>query len=664
MEQQIKNISYRSYLVAFFMLLFAGFVVFKLFHIQIVDGDKYRNLAQRRTLKKFVIPANRGNLYDANYNLLATSISKYDIRFDAVTPKDNLFNQEIQALAKALHSEFGKSTSYYSKLLRKARKNNNRYLLLCHSIGYSQYNKIKEFPLLKLGSNKGGLIVEQRTIREHPLGKIAQRTVGYERKDADGYYTRVGLEGAYGEYLRGTDGKRLKQKIAHGQWKPLRDNNEIEPKDGFDIVSTIDVNIQDITHHELLAQLEKFKGQHGCAVVMEVETGNIKAIANLTRKRNGKYAESFNYALGESHEPGSTFKLMSMVALLEDKAIDSSTVIDTKKGKAKFYNRTVYDSHRGGYGKISAAKAFEVSSNTAFAKMINNAYKKDPKKLLNRFYNMGLNKPLGLAIKGEGLPKFPYPGDKNWYGTTLPWMSFGYGVKLTPLQTLAFYNAVANNGVMVKPKFIKEIRSWDNVSKKIETQITNPSICSKNTAQIMQRIMKNTVERGTAKTIKTNYVSMAGKTGTCQKYYGNKNREIEYVASFAGYFPAENPKYSCIIIIHEPNKKEGYYGSTVAAPVFQRIAMKMHSGTPINQNITPINIAANTLIEFNAYSKKIDKYKTIMPNVKGMELMDALPLLENLGLNVKISGEGKINEQSINSGEKIGNRKQIKIVLS
>jgi len=243
-------------------------------------------------------------------------------------------------------------------------------------------------------------------------------------------------------------------------------------------------------------------------------------------------------------------------------------------------------------------------------------------------------------------------------------MSFGYGVKLTPLQTLAFYNAVANNGVMVKPKFIKEIRSWDNVSKKIETQITNPSICSKNTAQIMQRIMKNTVERGTAKTIKTNYVSMAGKTGTCQKYYGNKNREIEYVASFAGYFPAENPKYSCIIIIHEPNKKEGYYGSTVAAPVFQRIAMKMHSGTPINQNITPINIAANTLIEFNAYSKKIDKYKTIMPNVKGMELMDALPLLENLGLNVKISGEGKINEQSINSGEKIGNRKQIKIVLS
>lgn len=664
MEQQIKNISYRSYLVAFFMLLFAGFIVFQLFKIQITEGEKYKSLAQKRTLKNFVIPANRGNLYDSNYNLLATSISKYDIRFDAKAPKKSVFDQEVKALSLALSKEFGKPASYYNKLLRKARKNNNRYLLLCRNVGYSTYTRVKAFPLLKLGGNKGGLIVEQRTIREHPLGRIAERTVGYERQDADGYYTRVGLEGAYGEYLRGTNGKRLKQKIAHGQWKPLRDNNEIEPKDGFDIVSTIDVNIQDITHHELLRQLEQFEAHHGCAVVMEVATGNIKAIANLTRTRNGKYAESFNYALGESHEPGSTFKLMSMVALLEDKAIDSTTIVDTERGKVKYYNRTVYDSHYGGYGKISAAKAFEVSSNTAFAKMITNTYKKNPKKLLNRFYNMGLNKPLGLAIKGEGLPKFPYPGDKNWYGTTLPWMSFGYGVKLTPLQTLAFYNAIANNGAMVKPKFIKEIRSWDNVSEKIETQIANPSICSSETASVMRQVMHNTVKRGTAKNIHTNYVSMAGKTGTCQKYYGNKNRELEYVASFAGYFPAENPKYSCIIVIHEPDKDKGYYGSTVAAPVFKRIAMKMHSGTPVKYSVTPINITQNTLQQYDVYEQKRVKYESIMPNVKGMDLMDALPLLENLGLEVKISGEGKISDQSISSGNKIGNNKVISIVLS
>ncbi len=664
MDQQIKDISHRSYLVAFLMLLFAGFIVFKLFKIQVMDGKKYRNLSQKRTIKNFVIPANRGNLYDANYNLLATSIAKYDIRFDAVTVKSDVFNENVLKLAKALHNEFGKPTNYYSNLLRRAKKNNKRYVLLCKNIGYSQYKKVKQFPILKLGSNKGGLIVEQSTIREHPLGKIAERTVGYERKDADGYYTRVGLEGAYGEYLRGVDGKRLKQKIAKGQWKPIRDNNEIEPKDGFDIVSTIDVNIQDITHHALLGQLEKFEAKHGCAVVMEVKTGDIKAVANLTRLKNHKYAENFNYALGESHEPGSTFKLMSMVALLEDKAIDSSSVIDTRNGKIKFYNRTVYDSHHGGYGKISAAKAFEVSSNTAFAQMIYNTYAKNPKRLLNRFYNMGLNKPLGLDIKGEGIPKFPYPGDKNWYGTTLPWMSFGYGVKVTPLQTLAFYNAIANNGVMVKPKFIKEIRSWDNVTKKIETHISNASICSKNTAKVMKAIMKNTVERGTAKSIKTNYVSMGGKTGTCQKYYGIKNKELQYIASFVGYFPTKNPQYSCIVVIHEPKKEKGYYGSTVAAPVFKQIAMKMHSGTPINHKITPINTTQKIEKNYNNFRVISDKYKTIMPNLKGMELMDALPLLENLGLKVKISGEGKIKNQSIISGEKIGNRQQISIELS
>lgn len=646
------------------MLLFAGFIVFKLLKIQINEGDKYKSIAQKRTLKHFTIPANRGNLYDSNYNLLATSISKYDIRFDAKAPKKSVFDKEVKALSEAMSKEFGKPKAYYLKMFRKARKDNNRYLLLCRNVGYSTYTKVKNFPMLKLGGNKGGLIVEQRAIREHPLGKIAERTVGYERKDANGYYTRVGLEGAYGEYLRGTDGRRLKQKIAHGQWKPLRDNNEIEPKDGFDIVSTIDVNIQDITHHQLLAQLEKFQAHHGCAVVMEVNTGDIKAISNLTRTKNGKYAENFNYAIGESHEPGSTFKLMSLVALLEDKAIDSSAVIDTQNGKVKYYNRTVYDSHRGGYGKISAAKAFEVSSNTAFAKMITNAYQKDPKKLLNRFYNMGLNKPLGIAIKGEGMPKFPYPGDANWYGTTLPWMSFGYGVKLTPLQTLAFYNAIANNGTMVKPKFIKEIRSWGKLSEEVEVKIANNSVCTKQTASIMRQIMHNTVKRGTAENIYTNYISMAGKTGTCQKYYGNKNREIEYVASFAGYFPAENPKYSCIVVIHEPNKEKGYYGSTVAAPVFKGIAMKMHSGTPVPSFVDEAQYAQGDYKPYEKYDSYREKYLTIVPNVKGMELMDALPLLENIGLEVKISGEGKVVSQSIASGKKVGNNKVITIVLS
>lgn len=664
MEGQIKKIANRTYIIAFLLLLFAGFVAFKLFQIQIINGNKYRDLAEKRTLKTFNIKANRGNLYDANYNLLATSITKYDLHFDVVTVKEKTFNEELPLLTKALSKEFGRPAIYYSKKIKRARKNKNRYLLIAKNIGYSKYQRIKQFPIFKRGAYRGGLIVEQSTIREHPLGKIAERTVGYERQDGDGYYTRVGLEGAYGEYLRGTDGKRLKQKISNGKWKPLRDNNEIEPKDGYDIVSTIDVNIQDIVHHQLLAQLEKFEAKYGCAVVMETSTGNIKAISNLTKTPKGTYAENFNYAIGESHEPGSTFKLMSLVAMLEDKVIDTAAVVDTEKGRVKFYDRTVYDSRRGGYGKISASKAFQVSSNTAFAKLTTKHYKKNPKKLLNRFYNMGLNKKLGLDIKGEGIPYFPYPGDKNWYGTTLPWLSFGYGIKLTPLQTLAFYNAIANDGVLIKPKLIKEIRSWNNISETIKTKTLNPSVCSTKTAKIVQDIMRKTVINGTAKNINTEYVSLAGKTGTCWKNYGNKNKELQYVASFAGFFPTEQPKYSCIVVIHEPNKELGYYGSTVAAPVFQQIAMKIHSGTPKKHTVNPLGVTEAEKKKYKKYDLLTQKYKTIMPNVKGLELMDALPLLENLGLEVKISGEGKIIEQSIISGEKIGDRKKISIVLS
>ena len=419
MEKEIKKIANRSYFIIVCILLFAGFIAFKLISIQFVDGAKYREIAQKRVFKDFVIPANRGNLYDSNYNLLATSVPKYDIRFDAVTVKDELFQKEVKALSKALSKELGKSASYYNKMLRKARANKNRYTLLARNIGYASYMRIKKFPILEKGSNKGGLIVEQRTIREHPIGKIAERTVGYERKDSNNYYTRVGLEGAYGPYLRGKPGKRLKQKISNGQWKPVSDNNEVEPQDGFDVVSTIDVNVQDIAHHALLGQLEKYEAHHGCVVVMETATGEIKAISNLARTSNGKYYERLNYAVGESHEPGSTFKLMSMIALLEDTSVDSTYVVDTEKGRVKFYDRTVYDSHWGGYGEISMGQAFELSSNTAFAKAINEHYKNDPKKLVDRFFDMGLNEPLGLPIKGEGDPKFPYPGNKNWYGTTL-----------------------------------------------------------------------------------------------------------------------------------------------------------------------------------------------------------------------------------------------------
>ncbi len=656
-----KKILTRLYVVVGGMFLFALTVVVKLVNIQFVEGEMYREKAQQSVFKDFVIPANRGNLYDSEGNLLATSVPKYDIRFDAVTVSDKNFRKNIKSLCEALSKEFDKPVSYYNNMIRAARTNNNRYLLIRRNMGYSQYIRVRNFPLFKLGANKGGLIVEQRTVREHPIGKIAERTVGYERRDEKGYYTRVGLEGAYGPFLRGKEGRRLKQKIAKGQWKPIGDDNEIEPEDGFDVISTIDVNIQDIAHHALLAQLEEFEAEHGTVVVMETKTGEIKAIANLGRTKSGKYYEKLNYAVGESHEPGSTFKLMAMVAALEDKVIDSSYVVDTEGGEIKIYDRVVRDSRWGGFGKISAAKAFEVSSNTAFAKIIHNNYINDPKKFVDRLINMGLDKELGLAIKGEGKPKIPYPGDKNWYGTSLAWMAYGYGVSLTPLQILTFYNAIANDGEMVKPQFIKEVKALGKVEKKYEKEVLNPAICSKETAKIVQEMMKNTVKRGTAENIYTTDFHVAGKTGTCWENYG---RNREYIASFAGYFPADNPEYSCIVVIHKPNKKKGYYGNIVAAPVFKTVSQKIYNDTPIIDKVSP-TIKENKRINksYNSYYKKAEKYKTIMPNVNGMTAMDALTLLENMGLKVELNGEGVVVDQSIASGTKVRKKQRIRLEL-
>ncbi|WGK65265.1 penicillin-binding protein [Croceiramulus getboli] len=658
-----RNILNRLYFVAGFMFFFALAIVGKLLSIQYIQGDDYRKLAAQRTEKMFTIPANRGNLYAGDGSLLATSVPKYDIRFDALAPSAEDFNAHIEGLAKGLSQLLGNTPDFYSNKMRKARANKNRYLFIAKGLGHGQYLKLKSLPLFEKGPYRGGLITEERTVREHPLDKMAERTVGYERKDEDGYYTRVGLEGAFGPYLRGKEGRRLKQKIAKGQWKPMGANNIVEPRDGYDVVSTIDVNIQDIAHHALLESLEKFEADHGCVVVMETKTGEIKAISNLKRTENGKYYEARNYAIYESHEPGSTFKLMSMVAALEDKAIDTSTVVDTENGRVKFYNRTVYDSKWGGYGQISAAQAFELSSNTAFAKIINEHYKDNPKKFLKRLFNMSLNEKIGLSIKGEGDPKFPYPGDKNWYGTTLPWMAFGYGVSLTPLQTLTFYNAIANDGEMVKPRFIKEIREWDVTVETFEKEVINSAIASKETIGAVQEMMKNVVKRGTASNIYNPAYSMAGKTGTCQtEYWIEPGR---YISSFAGYFPADDPKYSCIVVIHKPKKSIGYYGNIVAAPVFQKIAQKIYSDTPL---VDEVQLADQNLplieSDFETYYQKLQKDINKVPNVKGMTGMDAVALLENLGLKVSFRGSGKVKSQSLQAGAPIRKNQTITLELS
>lgn len=663
-----KHISYRIYLVAVFIFLMAIAIVVKLTNIQWVQGDYYRKLAKQRTVRNFVIPANKGNIYSADGSLLATSIPNYEIRFDSRAPKEENFEKHIKSLSDSLSVVLGRPSGYYQNELRKARSNKNRYYLIARNLSYTEYVRIKGFPLFNLGAFKGGIIIEQETVRKHPIGKIAERTIGYDRIDpATGVEVGKGIEWAFKSYLNGKDGKILKQKIAKGQWKPIRDVNEVDPQDGYDVISTIDVFIQDIAHHALLKQLEDYGADHGCVVVMETETGHVKAISNLGRAEDGSYTETTNYAVAESQEPGSTFKLVDLMAILEDKVADTSTVYDSHGGVIKYYGRAVRDSHTGGYGKISLARGFELSSNTVMVQAVYNNYKSNPSKFVDHIKNFGLNKTLGLHFKGEGRPIIPHPGDKNWSGVTLPWMAFGYNVSVTPMQTLAFYNSVANNGVMVKPQFVSEIKEWNKTIKKFDTEVINPKVCSPETIKKLKAVMLNVVKKGTASKLYSKDFSMAGKTGTAMVNYGKAGREgLYYASSFVGYFPADHPKYSCIVVVHKPNtSKNNYYGADVAGPVFKRIAQKIFTDAPSTNKIKKLDSKIpKQEYSYDKYDLEVNKKSKLIPNLKGMPGMDAVALLENLGLKVKVNGVGKVKKQSLQAGQNINKNTIIVLELS
>ena len=660
-----KHISYRIYLVAFMIFMMAVAVTVKLTNIQWVEGEHYRQLAKQRTVKNFVIPANKGNVYSADGSLLATSIPNYTIRFDALAPSAENFEKYVKPLSDSLALVLGKPSGYFQSELRKARANKNRYYLLARKQSYTEYMRIKSFPLFNLGAYKGGMITEQKTVREHPIGKIAERTIGYERFDEKGKGTRVGIEGAFGEYLNGKDGRRLMQKIAKNQWKPISDNNEIEPRDGYDIISTIDVYIQDIAHHALLKQLEYYQADHGCVVVMETKTGEVKAISNLGRSESGNYYETINYAVAESHEPGSTFKLVDLIALLDDEKVDTSQVYDSKGGDITYRGRHVRDSHKGGYGKISLARGFEVSSNTVLVQAVYENYKDNPEQFVNRLNNLGLNKPLGLPFKGEGIPYVPQPSDKKWSAISLPWMAFGYGVSMTPLQTLTLYNAVANNGEMVKPQFVKEIKEWNKTIKKFDKQVINPKICSDDALAKIKAVLGNVVKRGTGSKLYSKDFSMAGKTGTAQVDYHKGDGKMYYASSFVGFFPADEPKYSCVVVVHKPNVAAGYYGADVAGPVFKRIAQKIFTDVPSTNEIKKLNVRYKTQEKnYAEYYDKVQKKEALVSNVKGMAGMDAVAMLENFGMKVKVIGTGRVKQQSIQPGQVFRKNQIITLELS
>jgi cell division protein FtsI (penicillin-binding protein 3) len=651
-----KKILNRIYFIAVPFFVMALAVLGKLLYIQYAEGKDLRAQAEQEVIKEIKIKASRGNIYSSDGKLLATSMPVYNLYFDPISVKKEVFNDSLSALSTGLSQLYpARNKKQWRQYLLEKRKQGNRYVLLGKDVSYTKLQKTKQLPIFNLGRYKGGLVYEQQNFRKMPLGKIAERTIGYDKLRA-----QTGIEGAFSHYLTGKDGIRLKQKVSNGNWKPLTGNYDIEPEDGLDIITTIDARIQDIAHHELLASLERFEADRGCIVVMEVATGAIKAIANLGRTDKGTYFEKRNYAVWESTEPGSTFKLASVMVALEDGIADTNTLVDTQNGLLEIYNTKVKDSNykngKGGYGKITLKKAFERSSNVGIVKLIYDNYRHDEERFVDRLYSIGLDRKLGLPIQGEGTPIIPRKGDQQWSGITLPWMSFGYTVSMTPLQLLSLYNAVANDGIMVKPRFVESVQQHGRIIEENEVEVLNPAICSKETLGKLHAMLRGVVLNGTAQNLKNSLVPLAGKTGTCQTNYW-KQETADYQASFAGYFPADNPKYSCIVVINEPNYHVGYYGSAVAAPVFKSIAEKIYLDTPQEQLYTPQEGSLATQEE--TLPDDLER----MPDLRGLSGATVLSTLENRGFTVDVKGNGRVSWQYPAPGTPLSKTQRVEIKL-
>ncbi len=679
-------------------------IVYKIFKIQVLEGSMWRKKAEEATFKYFDIEASRGNIYDVNGNMLATSIPFFELGMDVNAPSitDKIFKNSIDSLAFELSSLFqDKTAKAYKKLLNKARSSGDRYIVLQKNVSYKDLQKVKCFPILRKKS-RGGLVYIQTNKRERPFKFLAARTIGYTR---DGIKP-IGLEGAFDSSLTGTYGKRLMQKIAGGVWRPINGDNEIDPKNGQDLYTTIDINIQDVAENALLKQLSKNNASYGTVVLMEVATGNIKAIANLTKKDSGIYEESFNYAVASATEPGSTFKLASLLAALEDGYISLNSKIEVGNGTYTYFDRVMKDSHTPETSSLTTQRVFETSSNVGVSRIITKYYSKNPQKYIDRLNSFGLNKPIGLSIPGEGRPRIKQTSDKDWYGTSLPWISIGYESLVTPLHTLMLYNAVANDGKMVKPKFVQEIKYNGVITKTFPTVYLNKKIASKEAIEKAKRMLEGVVLNGGGRNLANTSFTIAGKTGTAQiarqgsyKKAGN----VIYQASFVGYFPADKPLYSCIVIVNSPSNGI-YYGNVVAGPIFKEIAEKVYSGNidfqpPINLiKSSKSAITSTQLIESESYNvlanalrlkpiddtktmiqfKKIDSTKIafgenniqtaldkhLIPNLKGIGAKDALYYLENAGVNVKLVGKGQVKNQSLAQGMRFKKGDHITLLLN
>lgn len=694
-----KDIVLRVRIAFLCMVVFAMTILYKIGNIQITEGEKWKVLADQITFKNRTVKATRGSIYSDNGSLLATSLPFYKVAIDPIIAKEEVYKNGIDSLSHLLATFYeDKSKESYKRKINDARLANKRYILLSRrQINYQDKKEMSEWPIFREGRLQGGIVFEKVDKRFKPFSNLSYRTIGYVNEEEKGI---VGLEYSFNNQLSGKDGQAVYQKISGGNWKPMYDGTEVNTENGWDIETTLDINLQDVTESALLKALEYHQADYGTAVVMEVATGEIKAMSNLSRSEKGNYYEQYNYAVGQHGltEPGSTFKLATMIALLEENTISLSDNIDTGNGTQRFYNNTVRDHHEGGYGIITIKEAFEKSSNVAMAKLVDKHFGTNPEKFLHYIDELKLSIPLGFQLMGEGVPRIKRPNDSDWSGITLPWMAYGYGLEMTPLQILSLYNAVANNGKMIRPILVKSARKADKVMETYHTTVLNEKICSTSTLAKLQIMLEGVVDRGTAVNIKNAHYKIAGKTGTAQILEKGKYTK-KYTTSFAGYFPAKNPKYSAIIVVRNP-KGFSQYGSNVAAPVFKEIAdniyardIQMHEAMAMNKsgeygifptvragNRSDLTMLCNELgisnhtdvedewvrasINANSLKWKTNKNKeNLVPNVQGMTLRDAIYLLENEGLSVGFKGKGRVLKQSILAGRKVTKGERITIEL-
>ena len=699
-----NDVLWRAFLV-YFIVVFVGIcAILAIVKIQVKEKDELLEIASKRELKIRDEKAHRGNVFSKNGTLLATSVPRYSIYFDPVSVNKELFDNEVGQLADSLSRLLrNKSKQQYVSYLKDARAKGKRYVKIANKVSVADYKRMQKFPIFRAGKNKGGFISERSYVRELPYGELAARTIGYVREEEN---ILVGLEGAYNENLKGRDGKQLVRRINGNFWMPMPSDANVDPVNGDDVYTSIDIEIQDVAENALKKCLIENDALQGCVVLMDVKSGFVEVMASLSyNEEKKKYEEAYNFALRHNVEPGSTFKAITMCALLENDPnidIEDRLHLGTTDYKV-FYRRTMRDSHRvtdeNGYTTIR--NAFEQSSNIAFATLVEDAFVDNPQRYIDLIYKTKINEPLNLDIIGEANPDIKTTKDKRWSKLSLPWMSIGYEVMMTPIQILTFYNAIANDGVMVKPQFVKEIRHGNDVKQVFDTIVINERIASENTISTLQTLLEGVVQNGTAKSMSKLGFSVAGKTGTAQISQGSEGyNKKNYTATFVGYFPADDPKYSCIIVVSNPRGKK-YYGSSVSGPVFKEIAEKIYAtrlgvkdetgeyqadcnsfATPSmvyfddflnycnEENVSFVdNVEDNEWVSVKqtddeVFVNAVDLEDKKVPDVKGMNITDAVFLLESMGWKVKFDGYGKVKSQSVKPGAELRKGGVINLALN